>query len=41
MPYLQNVDPQRVSKIRSALQTLDLMQREGVILTTPELMMAK
>ena len=38
MPYLQHLDPHRVTQIRAALRTLDLMQREGVILTTPELM---
>jgi protease-4 len=39
MPYLQNLDPQRVAKIKAALQTLDMMQQDGVILTSPELMM--
>ena len=39
MPYLQSLDPARVRQVRAALNTLDLMQREGVILTTPELMM--
>ena len=39
MPMLQNLDPQRVQQIRGALRTLDLMQRDGVVLTTPDLMM--
>jgi protease-4 len=39
MPYLQNLDPKRVGKIRGALETLDLLQRDGVMLTSPELMM--
>ncbi|MBC8109350.1 MAG: signal peptide peptidase SppA, partial [Anaerolineae bacterium] len=39
MPLLQNLDPHRVQKIRAALRSLDMMQKEGVILTTPELMM--
>jgi hypothetical protein len=38
-PYLQHLDPHRVARIRAALQTLDMVQREGVILTSPELMM--
>ena len=38
MPYLQGMDPQRVSEIRSALQALQLMQREGVIMMSPELL---
>jgi len=37
MPYLQGLDPQRVAQVRSALQTLQLMQREGVIMMAPEL----
>lgn len=39
LPLLQNLDPHRVAQIRNALRTLDMMQRDGVILTTPELMM--
>jgi hypothetical protein len=39
MPMLQNLDPHRVQQIRNALRTLDMVHRDGVILTTPELMM--
>jgi protease-4 len=36
MPYLQQLDPARVRTVRSALQRLDLMREEGVILAMPE-----
>ncbi|CAN5578273.1 signal peptide peptidase SppA [soil metagenome] len=39
MPLLQNLDPHRVQQIRAALRSIDMMQKDGVILTTPELMM--
>ena len=38
-PLLQKLEPQRVRQIRGALRTLDMLQRDGVILTSPELMM--
>jgi hypothetical protein len=37
LPYLQQVDPARVGAIRSALQRLDVLQDEGVLLTMPEI----
>jgi hypothetical protein len=37
MPYLRDLDPQRVSLIVRALERLQLMQLEGVILMMPEL----
>jgi protease-4 len=36
MPLLKGLDPQRVAEIRDALGKLELMQREGVILTMPQ-----
>jgi protease-4 len=36
MPLLKGLDPHRVAQIREALGKLELMQREGVILTMPE-----
>ena len=36
-PYLRQLDPQRVNAVRAALQRLDMLQREGVLLTTPEI----
>lgn len=35
MPYLRHLDPQRVSTVVTALQQLELVQREGVTLTMP------
>ena len=37
MPYLRDLDPQRVALIVRALERLQLMQQEGVILMMPEL----
>ncbi|HEY7157237.1 MAG TPA: signal peptide peptidase SppA [Gemmataceae bacterium] len=37
MPYLRDLDPQRVRLIVRALERLQLMQQEGVILMMPEL----
>jgi hypothetical protein len=37
MPYLKGLDPQRVKAIGRALRTLQLMQREGVMLVMPEI----
>jgi len=36
MPHLQHLDPERVRVIRSALQRLQLVQQEGVVLIMPE-----
>jgi protease IV len=35
-PYLQNLDPRRTSAIASVLSRLEILQREGVVLTMPE-----
>jgi hypothetical protein len=37
MPYLRDMDPQRVALIVRALERLQLIQQEGVILMMPEL----
>jgi protease-4 len=37
MPYLRHMDPQRVGLIVRALERLQLMQQEGVILMMPEM----
>jgi protease-4 len=37
MPYLQHMDPQRVHLIVRALERLQLVQQEGVILMMPEM----
>ncbi len=36
MPYLRHLDPRRVAAIQEALQHLQLLQREGVLLMMPE-----
>jgi protease-4 len=36
MPYLKDLDPARVSAIRAALEKLQLLNREGVLLVMPE-----
>jgi protease-4 len=36
MPYLKGLDPQRVSAVRSALEKLQMLDREGVLLAMPE-----
>jgi hypothetical protein len=38
MPYLKHLDPKRVALIRQALMRLQLLGDEGVILTSPELL---
>jgi protease-4 len=38
-PYLQNLDPQRTAAIASVLSRLGILQREGVVLTMPELLL--
>ena len=35
-PYLQNLDRQRTAAITSALSRLEILQKEGVVLTMPE-----
>jgi protease-4 len=40
MPYLQQLDPARVSAVRAALTRLDLMREESVILAMPEITIA-
>jgi protease-4 len=37
MPYLRHMDPQRIGAIRAALQRLDLMRGESVLLSMPEI----
>jgi protease-4 len=37
LPHLKGLDPQRVQAISSVLERLLLLQREGVILTMPEI----
>jgi protease-4 len=36
-PYLQNLDPRRVAAIASVLSRLEMLQKEGVMLTMPEI----
>jgi hypothetical protein len=38
-PYLQNLDPRRTAAIASVLSRLEILQREGVVLTMPELLL--
>jgi protease IV len=38
-PYLQNLDPRRTAAILSVLSRLEILQREGVVLTMPELLL--
>lgn len=37
-PYLQNVDPRRAAAVISALQRLAIIQKQGVVLTMPEIL---
>ena len=37
-PYLENLDPQRAASIQSVLSRLEILQKEGVVLTMPELL---
>jgi protease-4 len=41
MPYLQHLDPSRVATIKMALNRLQLMQKEGVIVSMPEIVMPR
>jgi len=36
-PYLKDLDPVRTSAIFSALQRLQILQREGIVLGMPEI----
>jgi len=36
-PYLQNLDPQRVVAVASVLRRLEIAQKEGVVLSMPEI----
>jgi protease-4 len=36
-PYLQNLDPQRVTAVASALRRLEILQKEGMALSMPEI----
>jgi hypothetical protein len=36
MPHLKHLDPERVRLIRSALQRMQVLQQEGVVLIMPE-----
>jgi len=36
-PYLQNLDPRRTAAVVSALRRLEILQKEGVVLTMPEI----
>ena len=35
-PYLENLDPQRVASVASVFRRLEILQKEGVVLTMPE-----
>src|SRR5438445_13109843 len=37
-PYLQNLDPRRTAAIVSVLRRLEILQKEGVAMTMPELL---
>ncbi len=37
-PYLENLDPQRTAAIASVLSRLEILQKEGVAVTMPEIM---
>jgi protease-4 len=39
LPYLQQLDPQRVKAVKMALQRLQLMQQEGAVLMMPEIIL--
>jgi protease IV len=41
LPYLQQLDPVRVRSVRAALQRLDLMREESVIVAMPELVIGQ
>ena len=37
-PYLQNLDPRRTAGVVSVLRRLEILQKEGVMLTMPEIL---
>jgi protease-4 len=37
-PYLRNLDPQRTAAVASVLCRLEILQKEGVVLTMPEIL---
>jgi len=37
-PYLQNLDPERTAAIASVLCRLEILQKEGLVLTMPEIL---
>jgi protease-4 len=37
-PYLQTLDPRRAAAVASVLRRLEILQREGVVLTMPEIL---
>ena len=37
-PYLQGLDPRRLSAVTSVFRRLEILQREGVVLTMPEIL---
>ena len=37
-PYLQNLDPQRTAAVASVLRRLEILQKEGIVLTMPEIL---
>jgi protease-4 len=37
-PYLQNLDPQRTAAVASVLRRLEILQKEGLVLTMPEIL---
>jgi len=37
-PYLENVDPQRTAAVASVLRRLEILEKEGVVLTMPEIL---
>lgn len=36
-PYLQNLDPRRAAAVASVFQRLEILQKEGVVVTMPEI----
>src|SRR5262249_41245953 len=40
MPYLRNLDPQRVEVVKAALRRLELARQEGVLMMMPEMLLA-
>jgi hypothetical protein len=40
-PYLKMLNPARAALVRQALGRLELLQREGVVLMMPEMMMGR